>query len=272
MSTEYEVYALRLGHVDRRARDNFLTDPHLAGDMRLDFDMWLVRGGDRVVVVDTGFSPEAGARRGRTLDRGPVEALEELGVPASEVTDLVVTHLHYDHAGNLDVFPGARVWIQGEEVAYATGGSMSHPQLNHFFDVEDVCTLLRRTYRGEVDHLAGARELADGIHLHPVGGHTPGLQVVRVRTGRGWVVLASDALHYYANLELRNPFPALVDVPAMLDAFDLVRELADGPDHVIPGHDPEVMTRYGPASTGLPEGIVALHRAPVSPPSQTLPA
>lgn len=262
MSATHEVVAIRLGHVDRAARDNFLSDPHLSAPMRLDFDMWVVRSEDRIVVVDTGFSLEAGDRRGRVLERRPADALRELGIAPDEVTDVVITHLHYDHAGNLGEFPGAHIWIQRAEVVYATGGSMRHPQLSHFFEVDDVCDIVRRTFDGRVSQLDGRCELADGIELHPVGGHTPGLQVVRVRTERGWVVLASDALHYYANLELRNPFPAIVDVPGMLDAFDIVLELADGPDHVVPGHDPTVMEHYGAVSGGLPDGMVALHRHP----------
>lgn len=264
MTATYEVFAVRLGHVDRVARDNFVSDPHLSGAMRLDFDMWVVRSADRTIVVDTGFSSEAGERRGRVLERCPADALAELGIAPSDVTDVVLTHLHYDHAGNLDDFPGAQVWIQRAEVEYATGHNMRRPQLSHFFEADDVCDVVRRTFDGRVRQIDGVSPLADGVELHPVGGHTPGLQVVRVRTDRGWVVLASDALHYYANLELRNPFPAVVDMPAMLAAFDTVTELADSPDHVIPGHDPEVMARYGAASADLPEGIVALHRHPAT--------
>ena len=267
MSATFDVVAIRLGHVDRLARDNFLSDPHLSGAMRLDFDIWVVRNGDRIILVDTGFSPEAGERRGRVLERRPADALRELGIEPDEVTDIVVTHLHYDHAGNLGDFPDARVWIQSAEVAYATGNSMRHKQLSHFFDVDDVCDIVRRTFDGRVRQIDGRHVLADGIELHPVGGHTPGLQVVRVRTERGWVVLASDALHYYANLELRNPFPAIVDVPAMLDAFDTILQLADGPDHVVPGHDPAVMERFGAVSGDLPDGMVALHRQPAPRPA-----
>ena len=262
MSGTYDAVAIRLGHVDRPARDNFLSDPGMSGPMRLDFDIWVVRGEDRIVVVDTGFSPEAGDRRGRVLERRPAQALRELGIAPDEVTDVVVTHLHYDHAGNLGDFPDAHIWIQRAELAYATGASMRHRQLSHFFDADDVCDLVRRTFDGRVSQIDGRHVLADGIELHQVGGHTPGLQVVRVRTERGWVVLASDALHYYANLELRNPFPSIVDVPGMLAGFDTVLELADGPDHVVPGHDPAVMQRYGAVSDDLPDGMVALHRHP----------
>ncbi|MGX4694436.1 N-acyl homoserine lactonase family protein [Streptomyces sp. JNUCC 63] len=262
MSGTHEVVAIRLGHVDRVARDNFLSDPHLSGPMRLDFDMWVVRGEDRIVVVDTGFSRAAGDRRGRVLERRPAQSLRELGIAPGEVTDVVVTHLHYDHAGNLGDFPDARIWVQRAEVAYATGDKMRHRQLSHFFDADDVCDIVRRTFDGQVRQIDGRHVLTDGIELHRVGGHTPGLQVVRVRTERGWVVLASDALHYYANFELRNPFPSIVDVPVMIDAFDTILELADGPDHVVPGHDPAVMERYGAVSDDLPDGMVALHRHP----------
>ncbi|MCR5978550.1 MBL fold metallo-hydrolase [Gordonia jinghuaiqii] len=262
MSDPFELYAIRLAHADRPARDNFLRGPAREGTMRMDFDMWVARNGERIVAIDSGFSVEGGSHRGRHLERTPTDALRELGIDPESVTDVVVTHLHYDHAGNLDHFPAARIWVQEAEVAYVTGAAMRHPELSHFFEVDDVCALLKESFRGRVNQVAGQVTLAEGLELHLVGGHTPGLQVVRVLTERGWVVLASDALHYYENFERRNPFPAIVDVVQMMDGYDRLLELAPGLEHIVPGHDPAVMEQYGAGSAGLPDGMVALHHRP----------
>ncbi|RZL84532.1 MAG: N-acyl homoserine lactonase family protein [Rhodococcus sp. (in: high G+C Gram-positive bacteria)] len=262
MSDPFELFAIRLGHADRPARDNFLNGPAREGTMRLDFDMWLARNDERIVAIDSGFSAEAGSRRGRTLERSPEEAVRGLGIDPRAVTDVVVTHLHYDHAGNLDLFPAARIWVQQAEVAYVTSDAMRHPELNHFFEADDVCSLLQQSFKGRVNQVAGQATVAEGVELHLIGGHTPGLQVVRVLTRRGWVVVASDALHYYENFERRNPFPGIVNVPQMMDGYDRILQLAPDVDHIVPGHDPQVMERYAEDSAQLPDGIVALHHDP----------
>lgn len=251
---------MRLGRVERPARDNFLHARHLEGSMVMDFDMWFLRRDDTVIAVDTGMSERAYGQRGRRLDVTPREAAAALGIDPDAVENLVITHLHYDHAGRIDEFPNARIWVQKDELDYVLGPDMGHPSLNHFFDVDDLKTVLDRIFGSSVSAIEGTHTLAPGVELHLIGGHTRGLQVVRVMTERGWVVLASDALHYYANLERRDPFPSIVDLPQMLDGYSRIEELADSLEHIIPGHDPLVMERY--ASEGLPEGIVALHRAP----------
>jgi len=256
----FEVYAVRLGQVGRAAKDNFLNSRDLEGVMVMDFDMWFLRRDDLVIAVDTGMSDRAGPQRGRQLDITPGDAAEALGIDPKTVTDLIITHLHYDHAGRIDEFPAAQVWLQEKEIEYALGPDMGHPSLNHFFDVDDLKIVLDRIFASSVTAVRGTATVSPGVELHLIGGHTRGLQVVRVYTERGWLVLASDALHYYANYDRRDPFPAVVDLPQMLDGYLRIATLADTADHIIPGHDPLVMQRYG--SDDLPEGVVALHRAP----------
>jgi glyoxylase-like metal-dependent hydrolase (beta-lactamase superfamily II) len=259
---EWEVWAVRLGTVDRRAQDNFLTPGERTGMMRLDFTMWVARQGNHVVVIDTGFAPEAGVRRGRTLDIQPADAVRLLGIEPAQVATVIITHLHYDHAGNIADFPNATVVVQAGELAYVTGARMRHPALKHFFEVDDIVEMVRGVHAGTVRVLDGDATLADGLQVCLLGGHTQGLQAVRIRTGRGWVVLASDALHYYENLQERNPFPAILDLGQMLDGYDRIVDLADTVDHIIPGHDPLVFERYRGNASPLAECIVALHHSP----------
>jgi glyoxylase-like metal-dependent hydrolase (beta-lactamase superfamily II) len=251
----FEIYAIKYAHHERRARENFIGgDPH-DGPMPLDYFVWLVRNAERALVVDTGFSAATAARRQRNHLRCPTEGLRMLGVDAATVRDVVITHLHYDHVGNFDLFPAATFHLQDDELRYATGRHMCHEVFSGAFDVEDVVGMVRNVYRGRVRFHDGDAALFPGISLHRIGGHTMGLQVVRVATRRGWVLLASDASHFYANMEQVRPFPIVYSVADMVAGYARMRALADSPDHVIPGHDPQVMQRY-PAPRKDLEGIV----------------
>lgn len=252
----YEVYAVKYAHHPRSAKENFIGgDPH-DGPMPLDYFVWLLRGAGREIVVDTGFSAAVAAKRGRDHLRCPSEGLKLLGTDAGTVRDVVVTHLHYDHIGNFELFPAATFHLQELEMRYATGRHMCHEVFRGAFEVEDVVGMVRGVYAGRVRFHDGDAEVAPGVSLHLVGGHTMGLQVVRVHTARGWVVLASDASHYYANMDEARPYPIVYSLGDMVEGWRRVRELADSADHIVPGHDPLVMARYPAAGPDL-EGIVA---------------
>ncbi|MFT3801163.1 MAG: N-acyl homoserine lactonase family protein [Burkholderiaceae bacterium] len=236
-----------------------MSDPHDdAAD--LDYYVWLIRGPAATILVDTGFNEAAARERQRTLLIDPVEALRRFGAPPESIGDVVITHLHYDHAGNLDRFPNARFHLQDREMAFATGRCMCHGVLRHPFSVEDVTSMVRHVYGDRVVFSDGDDEIAPGITVHRVGGHTDGLQVVRVSTKRGHVVLASDAAHYYANMRQKNPFPILYNLGDMFEGWDKVARLAGHPDRVIPGHDPLVRALY--PQVGGDVDAVALHEPP----------
>lgn len=259
----FELFAIRYArHSGRTVADNVIGgDLHEAGS-DLDYFIWVAKRSDRVFVIDTGFGPQQAEQRGRTLLRRPVEGLATLGIDPARVEDVVLTHLHYDHAGTLDDFTGARFHLQDAEAAYATGRCMCHDFLKVPFHVEDVVSFVRHLYSGRVCFHDGAQDLAPGLSLHKVGGHTAGLQVVRVWTRRGWVVVASDASHLYMNINTNRAFPAVYNVGDLLEGYRVVEALAEGPDHVIPGHDPLVMALYPAVSPDL-EGIaVRLDVAP----------
>jgi glyoxylase-like metal-dependent hydrolase (beta-lactamase superfamily II) len=206
--------------------------------------------------VDTGFSAAVAARRGREHLRCPSAALRLLGVESSQVRDVVITHLHYDHVGNFDLFPAAVLHLQDLEMRYATGRHMGEARHAGAYDVEDVIGMVRRAYAGRVRFHDGDAEIAPGISVHLIGGHTMGLQAVRIRTRRGWLVLASDASHFYANMEQQRPFPIVWSVEDMVKGYGRLRELAESPEHIIPGHDPLVLERYPSPAADL-QGLIA---------------
>ncbi|MBE0627480.1 MAG: N-acyl homoserine lactonase family protein [Burkholderiales bacterium] len=251
---EYEVYAIRYATLARRASDNFIGgDPHEEGSP-LDYFVWLARSPSRTFVIDTGFEAEVAKRRGRKMLLAPDVGLKRLGVDAAGVRDVVITHLHYDHVGNFALFPGAQFHLQDKEMQYATGRHMAQGIFSHAYEVEEVVGMVREVYKGRVLFHDGDVQLAPGLSVHHIGGHTMGIQSVRVHTRIGWIVLASDAIHLYANMEEVRPFPIVHSVGDMVEGYRRLRELADDPRWVVPGHDPLVMQRYRPAGPGL-EGI-----------------
>jgi glyoxylase-like metal-dependent hydrolase (beta-lactamase superfamily II) len=253
VSVDHQIFAVRYAHLERTATHNFLGGDSHDGPMPLDYFVWAIVSPDRTIVVDTGFGAEQAKQRGRTLVRPVDEGLRAIGIAHEQVTDVVITHMHYDHSGNHHLFPEARMHLQDAEMRYCTGRSMTHPQLRAPFEAEDVVSMVRRVFDDRVVFHDGDAELVPGITLHRVGGHTPGLQVLRVSTSRGAVVLASDAAHFYANFEQGRPFPILDNVTDYLEAHRKIRKLAASDDHVIPGHDPEVLLRYPRALVDVPD-------------------
>lgn len=256
----YNVYAVKYAERDARRGEHFIGgDPHDT-PMPMDYFVWAVIGPDRTWVVDTGFGELDASTRGRRLVRTVTEALATVGVDAAAVTDVIITHLHYDHVGGHGEFPQARFHLQDREMAFATGRHMTRRALNHAFTASHIAAMVMLVHEGRVVFHDRDDELAPGLTVHHVGGHTDGLQVVRVRTETGWLVLASDATHYYENLEAARPFPIAFDIGAMLEAFDTLERLADRPELIVPGHDPLVFDRFEVAGPGLEGVAVRLDR------------
>lgn len=244
----WEVYSVK--YADRNARtrvESFVFADNHDAPHAMDYYMWVLRRGAEVILVDTGYDAEEGSARGRPIRLDPVAALAPFGIAPLDVSQVIVTHLHYDHAGGLHLFPNAKLHLQAAEMAYATGPCMCHDVLRLPYTAGHVCEAVQRLYAGQVIFHDGAAEVAEGVTVHCIGGHSRGLQAVRVRTKAGWLVLASDAAHFYENFFQRKPFPIVVDVQDMLEGFDTIQRLASAPGLVIPGHDPLVREYFAEA-------------------------
>jgi len=258
----YEVFAIRYATRPAQRRDHFVGGDLHNAEMPMDYFVWLVRNAERTIVVDTGFNEAMAAKRQRQLLRSPRDGLALLGVDTHTVQDVVITHLHYDHVGTFDEFPQARFHLQDAEMSFATGRHMCSAYMRHAYEPEEVIGMVRLVYKDRVEFHRGEDTIAPGVSLHHIGGHTDGLQVVRVKTQRGWVVLASDASHYYEHMRGKRFFSIAFNLGAMLEGYRTLERLADSPDHIVPGHDPLVMQWYPPANPSLDGISVRLDVAP----------
>jgi len=247
-SEHYEVLAVRYGTRQASAAEVFLNyhayrEPDRP--LRMDYFFWVARGPARTVVVDTGFSPAGGASRGRTMLMDTEPALRAAGTAPDAVAQVVLTHAHYDHIGGLPVFTGAEVLMTRAEYDFWTGPMGRRGQFAHTTEASEIDCLRELRKAGRLTLTGRAHQIAPGIELTEVGGHTPGQAIVTVATRGGPVILASDAVHYYEELERDRPFSTVADLAAMYAAFDRIREMAAEPGaRVVAGHDPLVAERF----------------------------
>lgn len=263
MDQLWQVTALKYAERrDRTRAESFLLEDDHESAHGLDYFVWVLRSGERTILVDTGFDDREATRRNRPIQRDSATAVAALGIDPETIDDVIITHLHYDHAGGLARFPNATFHLQEAEMAYACGPCMAHATLNVAYAPDDICEMVRRIYSGRVAFHAGDAAIAPGVTVHLIGGHTRGLQAVRVKTRSGWLCLASDASHYYENFLQEKVFPLVVDLGDMLSGFRRIRDLASMPGLVIPGHDPLVGDLF-PRDDGTPDFARRLDLGPL---------
>lgn len=261
----YKLYALKYATSQTRLRQQNFLDPveELAEEEnRLDLFIWIAVGEGRAIVIDTGCDSETATSRGYQFLRCPAGSLQLLGLNAGRVDTVISTHLHWDHAGNYEKFPNAKVHAQSCEAQFAFGPCMCQMNLRRVYDERQLFSFVGALHHGRVEFTDGDREVAPGICVHLIGGHTAGMQAVSVQTSRGRVLIASDATHLFANFRRRNPFPALYDRQQYMAGLDRLLTLSEGLDMLIPGHDPLIMKAYRAPSADLEGVAVALHEPP----------
>ena len=246
----WQVFAIRYAGIALPRTSCFLGVPDSGLTQPLDFFFWVVAGQGRVIVIDTGFEADVAHRRNRIAEMAPAQALAVLGVDPGTVETVILTHLHYDHAGNTGLFPKARFHLQQAELEYATGAAHNGPAAHHYAP-EDLARITALIQAGRVELAQGDVAVAPGIRVILIPGHTAGQQVVQVMTADGPLVIASDAAHFYAGLRDGKPFPVNSDLAAKHAGYARIRELAAGSDRIVAGHDPEVL-RLFPDRAGHP--------------------
>ncbi len=241
----YEVYAIKYASVK-----DFKVSGLIAGadtSRRLDIAMmvWLMKGSDgRIVVMDAGFKREDLIRRWKPVDYvTPAAAVARFGVRPEDVTDLIISHVHWDHLDGADLFPNAKIWIQKEE--YEHHIDENGKRIANAIDTADATMLFNMKRAGRVNLVDGdAREIIPGITVYIGGKHTYQSQFAGVKTREGTVVLASDNMYLYENLEKHLPIAQTLDAASNVAAQERMTRIASDPRLIVPGHDPKVFERF----------------------------
>ena len=247
----YDVYAIRYATIPGFPVRGLVAGAHTSRRMDIAMMVWLLRGNGRTVLVDAGFYRDKFVQRWKPVDFiQPSEAVARAGVKPEEVTDIIVSHVHWDHADGLDLFPNARIWIQKEEYQHhvgATGGA-----LDRAIDADDAAMLHALATRGRVNQVDGdSTEIIPGITVFTGGKHTFASQYATVRTRKGTAVIASDNLYLYENLDSHRPIAQTLDSLSNLAAQARMTRLASSPTLIVPGHDPAVFARFPKPGNGV---------------------
>jgi glyoxylase-like metal-dependent hydrolase (beta-lactamase superfamily II) len=243
---QYEVYAVRYATVPDFAVSQLVAGAEAGRKLDIAMMVWLVRGNGRNILVDSGFYRDQFFQQWHVTDFvKPSEAVRRAGVNPEDITDVVITHMHWDHADGMDLFPKARTWVQKDELAYYAGEAWQSRRTHGGIDPDDVLAAVKLNTQGRVGLVNGdAQEILPGVTCYTGGKHTYASQFVAVNTAAGVVVLASDNLYLYENLEKHLPIAATLDAESNLRAQERMKQLAAGPRFIIPGHDPAVMTKF----------------------------
>ena len=249
---QYEVYAVRYATIPDFAVAGLVAGSDTTRKLDIAMMVWLIRGGGRTILVDSGFYRPQFFKSWTVRDFvRPDEAVARLGVKPDEITDVILTHTHWDHADGADLFPKAQIWIQKDEYNYYTTDAWQPGGKHGGIDPEDLQFLLRANIEGRLRLVAGDREIFPGVAVYTGGKHTWQSQYVSVATRSGTVVLASDNMYLYENLEKHAPIAQTFDRESNLRAQDRMKTIAGKPELIVPGHDPAVLTRFPKVADGV---------------------
>lgn len=243
----YTIQAIRYGTIPGFRASGLVMGAPAAERIDIAMVVWLIRGEGRTILFDTGFHRQSWIDRFKVADFvRPDSAVRLAGVDAREVTDVIVSHAHWDHMGGIDLFPEAAIWIQREEYDYYLGEAWQDGGRHGGIDPLDVAELLRRNTAGLVRFVAGDDvEIMPGIRAFTGSRHTFASQYIRV-DGDAPVVLASDNCYLYRNLTEHAASATFepADEPANIAQQERMIRLAGSVDRVVPGHDPLQFERF----------------------------
>ncbi len=250
---QYHVYAIRYATLPSFPVASLVAGAETSRKMDIAMMVWLIQGNGRNILVDSGFYRDRLMKQWKPVDFvKPSEAIARMGLRPEDVTDLIISHAHWDHAGGVDLFPKARTWIQKDELEYYAGSAWRSARTHGGIDPEDILALVKLNTDGRVGLVDGdAQEILPGITCYTGGKHTYASQFVTVNTAAGTVVLASDNMYLYENLEKHVPVAQTLDAASNLRAQDRMKQLASAPRLIVPGHDPAVMTRFPTVEPGV---------------------
>jgi glyoxylase-like metal-dependent hydrolase (beta-lactamase superfamily II) len=250
----YEAFAVRFGILPAFSVSGLVAGAERDRKLDIPVMVWLLKGSNgRTVLIDSGFY------RQKLLDqwkpqnfRTPAAAVEAAGVSPDAITDIVISHAHWDHVDGADLFPNAAVWIQREEYRYYTGEAWHARNTHGGVDAEDMLALLKINTQGRLRFVEGDdQEIIPGIRCYIGGKHTRESQFCSVKLASGTAVFTSDNVYLYENFDKHVPIAQTLDAASNLKAQDRAKSLASDPRLLVPGHDPAVFERFERVADGV---------------------
>jgi glyoxylase-like metal-dependent hydrolase (beta-lactamase superfamily II) len=250
---QYEIYAIRYATLPNFAVSSLIEGADRSRKLDIAMMVWLIRGNGRNILFDSGFYRDQFMKQWHPADYvRPSEAIAKLGLKPEDITDVIVSHMHWDHADGIDLFPKAKIWLQKDELEYYAGQAWQARGTHGGIDPEDVLAAVKLNTEGRAGLVNGdAQQILPGIMAYIGGKHTYASQFITVNTAVGQVVLASDNMYLYENLEKHAPIAQTLDRESNLRAQDRMKQLAAGEQWIIPGHDPLVMTKFPEVAPGV---------------------
>jgi glyoxylase-like metal-dependent hydrolase (beta-lactamase superfamily II) len=264
----YEVYAVEYAVLPQFPVASLVQGADRARRLDIACYVWVIKGGGHTVLFDSGFYRDKFLTQWKPQNFvKPSDALAKLGIKPEDVTDLIISHAHWDHADGADLFPKAQVWIQTDEYQYYTGdawqpepgadlstpaGRRAAASRHGGMDPDDMLALVKINLDGRLHFVTGDdQQVLPGVRCYTGGKHTYQSQFCSVATRSGTVVLASDNMYLYENLEKHAPIAQTLDAASNLRAQDRMKTLAAKPDLIVPGHDPSVLTKFPKVADGV---------------------
>jgi glyoxylase-like metal-dependent hydrolase (beta-lactamase superfamily II) len=249
---KYEVYAVQYAVLPGFPVSALVSGAEEGRKLDIAMLVWVVRGSGRIVLFDSGFYRKQFLDEWKPRDfLKPSEAVRKLGVAPEDVTDVIISHAHWDHVDGADLFPKATIRIQRDEYQYYTGEAWQEGK-HGGIDPEDMHALLRADTAGRLRFVNGDdQEVLPGIRCYTGAKHTYQSQYCSVATRSGTVVLASDNMYLYENLATHAPIAQTLDAAANLRAQDRMRKLATKPELIVPGHDPAQLKKFPKVADGV---------------------
>ena len=248
----YDVYAIKYATLPAFHVSGLIQGADTSRRLDLAMMVWLLKGSDgRNVLVDAGFHRDNFIARWRPRDFVPPnEAVARTRVSADKISDVIITHVHWDHLDGIDLFPNARVWLQREEFEHHLDSSGTVK--DRTIDAADAKILAAIAREGRLHLVDGDdKEIIPGIRAYTGGKHTFQSQFATVATSSGTAVIASDNLYLYENLATHRPIAQTVDSMSNLRAQARMETLASDRRLIVPGHDPEVFVRFPEPGNGV---------------------
>ena len=257
----YEIFAIRYASIPDFPVNALIAGADPQRKLSIAMTVWLIRGNGHNILVDSGFyrpqffkqfKVEGFIKPSEAVSQPGIAPAGQPALTANDITDVVITHMHWDHADGMDLFPRARIWLQKDEYTYYTGEAWQQSRTHGGIEPEDVLAAVKLNLAGRVALVNGdAEEILPGINCYTGGKHTFQSQYVGVNTKAGTVILASDNMYLYENLEKHLPIAQTLDAASNLRAQDRMKQLASSPRLIVPGHDPAVFDKFPKVSENV---------------------